>query len=593
MNYPLKIFSRRTAISLLMLINIPSWAQNSQASKAHDAHAAHSKSNSTMKTGQIPLKYFDPLKGKIQTLPSIKSPKIVEIKEGETFELRAEVVKQKIGKKTFRRFAYNGSIPGPIIKVKQGSNIKIKFINNTDVETSVHSHGLRLNYLFDGSVGISQPAVQPGQTFVYELKFPDAGIYWYHPHVREDYQQDMGLMGNFIVEPKAGSHWSKVTTEDTIMLDDMLVENPIPYPVSAANHAMMGRYGDTYLVNGKFLPTLNYSKGEIRRYFLTNAANTRTFRIKIKNATMKVVGSDISPFEKEFMADSITIAPGERYVIEVKFDKSAIPSLWNSNPQSETKIAVFKEAKLSQSKTIKLAKIKSENITSDDFKELRSNQSLESEINSFIEKTKNAPPRNLKITVDLDAQNSKNRANKNSTDSNLLHQDNTSQTASSHLEHDTNSTALKNIENAVSDLNDIPWISSKTEIEWEDGMRAANERSTSDNVTWKLIDDSGNENMQIQWKFKKDVGEKIVINNSKSSTHPMQHPIHFHGQRFIVYKVNDKLMENHVWKDTFLIGAGDKVEILIDASNVGKWMAHCHISEHLTSGMMIGFDVLE
>lgn len=593
MNYPLSILARRIAISLLMLINIPSWAQNSQSSKAHDAHTAHSKTNPEIKSGQITIKYLDPLKGNLKNLPEIKPPKIVEIKEGEIFELRAEIVKQKIGNKTFRRFAYNGSIPGPIINVKQGSNVKIKFTNNTDVETSVHSHGLRLNYLFDGSVGISQPAVKPGQTFVYELKFPDAGIFWYHPHVREDYQQDMGLMGNFIVEPQEGTHWSKVSSEDTIMLDDVLANQPQPYPISAASHAMMGRFGDTYLINGKVLPTLTYAKGEIRRYFLTNAANTRTFRIKIKNAYVKVVGGDISPFEKEFMADSITIAPGERYVIEVKFDKSATPSIWNSNPQSETKIAVFKEAKFSQFKTIKSVKIKSENITSDDFKELRSNQSLESEINAFIEKTKSAPPKNLKITVDLDAQNSKNRAIKSTTEKDALHQDNTPQNNSLPQEHDSNSTTLKNTENAVSDINDIPWINSKTDIEWEDGMQAMNKLSTSDNVTWKLIDDSSNENMQIQWKFKKDVGEKIIINNSKSSTHPMQHPIHFHGQRFIVYKLNDKLIANHAWKDTVLVGAGDKVELLLDASNVGKWMAHCHIGEHLTSGMMIGFDVVE
>jgi suppressor of ftsI len=73
--------------------------------------------------------------------------------------------------------------------------------------------------------------------------------------------------------------------------------------------------------------------------------------------------------------------------------------------------------------------------------------------------------------------------------------------------------------------------------------------------------------------------------------HPMQHPIHFHGQRFYVEKVNGKTVQNRAWKDTVLVGQGDTVEIVLEASNPGKWMVHCHIAEHLTSGMMTNFDV--
>ena len=69
----------------------------------------------------------------------------------------------------------------------------------------------------------------------------------------------------------------------------------------------------------------------------------------------------------------------------------------------------------------------------------------------------------------------------------------------------------------------------------------------------------------------------------------MQHPIHFHGQRFLVLSDNGIKTSNFVWKDTVLVPSGDTVEILLEASNVGKWMAHCHISEHLSSGMMMGF----
>ena len=73
--------------------------------------------------------------------------------------------------------------------------------------------------------------------------------------------------------------------------------------------------------------------------------------------------------------------------------------------------------------------------------------------------------------------------------------------------------------------------------------------------------------------------------------HAMQHPIHFHGQRFLVLTTNGVKNDNLVWKDTTLIQKGDTVEILVDMENPGNWMAHCHIAEHLESGMMFNFRV--
>lgn len=75
--------------------------------------------------------------------------------------------------------------------------------------------------------------------------------------------------------------------------------------------------------------------------------------------------------------------------------------------------------------------------------------------------------------------------------------------------------------------------------------------------------------------------------------HPMQHPIHFHGQRFLVAEINGKAPSNLVWKDTVLVPAGATVDILLEASNPGQWMAHCHISEHIEANMMLGFSVVE
>ena len=128
------------------------------------------------------------------------------IAPGRTFYLKASPVRKRIGEAEVRMLAYNGSIPGPALRVRQGSEITVHFDNELDLDTTVHWHGLRHDYLYDGvpSTGHHrgmQDPVPPGGSFTYRLRFPDPGVYWYHPHMREDYTQEMGLYGNIIVEP--------------------------------------------------------------------------------------------------------------------------------------------------------------------------------------------------------------------------------------------------------------------------------------------------------------------------------------------------------------------------------------------------------
>ena len=119
-----------------------------------------------------------------------------------------------------------------------------------------------------------------------------------------------------------------------------------------------------------------------------------------------------------------------------------------------------------------------------------------------------------------------------------------------------------------------------------------NEMSNKDSIKWKIVDqDTGRENMDIDWSFKNGQPVKIRIFNDSNSMHPMQHPIHFHGQRFLVVSRDGVKQSNLVWKDTVLVKSGETVDIVLDPSNPGAWMAHCHISEHLEAGMMFEFKV--
>jgi len=130
-------------------------------------------------------------------------------------------------------------------------------------------------------------------------------------------------------------------------------------------------------------------------------------------------------------------------------------------------------------------------------------------------------------------------------------------------------------------------------IEWEDDMLELNRRTTPANMRWMLVDrDTGAANHGIAWEF--TVGDRVKVRlvNEMDSDHPMHHPFHVHGAgRFVVLARDGVPETNYVWKDTVLVRTGETVDILLDVTNPGRWMAHCHIAEHHESGMMFSFDV--
>ena len=131
-------------------------------------------------------------------------------------------------------------------------------------------------------------------------------------------------------------------------------------------------------------------------------------------------------------------------------------------------------------------------------------------------------------------------------------------------------------------------------LEWEDLMPEINRQTDLSNMFWCLTDlETGAENHKIFWTF--TVGDRVKIRlvNELGSDHPMHHPFHIHGAgRFLILARDGEADDNLVWKDTVLIPAGQTVDILLDVTNPGRWMAHCHIAEHIESGMMFSFDVL-
>ena len=131
-------------------------------------------------------------------------------------------------------------------------------------------------------------------------------------------------------------------------------------------------------------------------------------------------------------------------------------------------------------------------------------------------------------------------------------------------------------------------------MEWNDAMPMMNWLSSGTQVTWVLRDlATGRENEDIHWTFQRGDLVKIRVFNSPDSFHPMNHPIHVHGQRFVVLARDDVPNDNLVWKDTAILPVGSTMDILVEMSNPGDWMLHCHIAEHLSAGMMFHFTVEE
>lgn len=447
-----------------------------------------------------------------------KRRKVWNIINGEEVELSVDVVTKKIAGHTLKLYGYNGQLPGPMIKVKQGDKIKIKFTNNIDMDTTIHWHGLRHANKDDGVPGTTQDPIKPGETFTYELYFPDDGMYWYHPHVREDLQQDAGLAGNMWVLPE--ETWNDVDKEEVLILDDILIEDGlVGYGKESGDRVLMGRFGNVMLVNWEEKYYLNVNAGEIVRFYITNVANARVFNLSFTNARIKRVGGDMGLYEKDEFIDSIVIAPAERYILEVMFEDDS--ELLHINPE----------------KTYKLGEIKFSKGDSHTFT-LKEHAYVIADVAQYSKYFDKEIDYQLDLTIDMD------------------------------MGHKMPKHELER-------------------IEWEDSMKMMNAMSNTDNVRWVIRDhETGKENMNFTMKAKIGDVLKIRLFNDPKSEHPMQHPIHLHGQRFLVIDRNGEEEDNHVWKDTVLVPAGEYVDILVDVTNPGTWMMHCHISEHLEAGMM-------
>ena len=190
---------------------------------------------------------------KDDAIPLARPRELLQLGDGASVNLTAAPVRRVLFGRTVTMLGFNGQYPGPLIQVDERSTIHVRFVNRTDFPTAVHWHGVRLDNRFDGAPHVTQDPVPPGGTFDYTVRFPDAGLYWYHPHHREDVLQDLGLYGNLLVRSRDPGFFAPANREEILMLDDLLIgeAGPTEYGREAPTHALMGRFGNVLLVNGE------------------------------------------------------------------------------------------------------------------------------------------------------------------------------------------------------------------------------------------------------------------------------------------------------------------------------------------------------
>jgi FtsP/CotA-like multicopper oxidase with cupredoxin domain len=523
-----------------------------------------------------------------ERLPEARETELVELQDGDEFRLEIFPVKKRIGDTTVRMLSYNGSVPGPTLKVPQGATITVPVANNGDIEATVHWHGLRLENRYDGTHDTQAP-IPVGESFTYQVHVPDPGAYWYHPHIREDYGQELGLYGNILATPSEAEYWPPANRELLLTLDDILIEDGriAAFREEETTHVAMGRFGNVMLVAGESELRLEARRGEVARFYFTDTANTRVFNVMLPGAQMKLVGADAGHYEREELIEEALLAPSERLVVDVLFPDAGELELQHRTPARTYRLA-----------SITVAEEEAEPSYADGFLRLRTNRDT-AELREKIEPFLQAPPdKTLSFVAEMDmggpegvgvvyvcpmhpevTSNEPDRCPKCGM---KLLPESVAAAGSGHgHEHDHGHREPDHAHGSAQG------------IEWEDDMVEVNRMTTPANMRWKLVDrDTGAENAQIDWTFRVGDQVKMRLVNEMDSDHPMPHPFHVHGAgRFLILACNDVVEPNLVWKDTVLVRTGETVDILLDVTNPGRWMAHCHIAEHHESGMMFSFDV--
>ncbi|MFZ6029216.1 MAG: multicopper oxidase family protein [Chloroflexota bacterium] len=232
------------------------------------------------------------------------------------FELTAKAVQWPILEAiSVTAYTYNGTVPGPLIRVTEGDRVRIVVANQLPAPTTVHWHGVDVPNAMDGVSGMTQAPIQPGETFTYEFTAKPAGTFWYHSHHEGDVQVAAGLYAPFIIDPKT-PETDPPDVDITLMISEWLFKDGHTY----AAMPMSGMEPNYFTLNGKAFPatqTLDIQKGQRVRLRLI-ATGQFIHPMHLHGLPFRITATDGHPVPAaaQLTKDTVSIAPGERYDVE-------------------------------------------------------------------------------------------------------------------------------------------------------------------------------------------------------------------------------------------------------------------------------------
>jgi FtsP/CotA-like multicopper oxidase with cupredoxin domain len=232
------------------------------------------------------------------------------------FELTTKAVQWEIlNGVSVTAFTYNGTVPGPMIRVTEGDRVKIIIKNELPDPTTIHWHGVEVPNAMDGVPGVTQDPILPGETFTYEFTAKPAGTFMYHSHFEGDVQVGAGLYAPFIIDPQEPEA-SPAAVDQTLMISEWRLTDGQTF----AAMPMSGMEPNFFTINGKSFPateTITVKKGDLVRLRLISIGQF-IHPMHLHGMPFKIVATDGHPVPEaaQLTKDTVSVAPGERYDIE-------------------------------------------------------------------------------------------------------------------------------------------------------------------------------------------------------------------------------------------------------------------------------------
>ena len=405
--------------------------------------------------------------------------------------------------KTTPAFTFNSIAPAPVLRAKQGQRLRIKLINKLDKATTIHWHGIRIDNAMDGVPYLTQPPVEPGESFVYDFTVPDAGTFWYHPHINSVEQLSKGMVGLLIVEetqrpafdadiPLILKKWR---------LDDDGSFLPLSTPRKAAR---MGTPGTWQTVNNTHDPVIPIPAGGAVRLRLANLDNTLAYDLWIDHPDVQHLAYDGMPLSPARAQADYLLGAGMRV------DAGLV-----APTEVGVEIPIYRRRGMRQEQLCVLKTVESKTSARQSIPTLPANP-----------------------------------------------------------------IALPNLDQAETLNFTFDWSGAVAPM----GKSGKPSFWAINKIPWPGISEGNIPEPLARLKLGKSYIFELV------NTSQYRHPIHLHGVVFTVLNSNKREIQPYQ-ADTVMLGKYETIRIAFVADNPGHWMYHCHLIEHMKTGLMGYFEI--